>query len=274
MARLGTITNTAAYTSFGVFGGVSFWPGSLTIVAATPGMGKTSWGLAMVAEASQEGLGSALACYEHTEEELADRLRRQAAGKIYGAHPQQEDDLHTAEVEALLAAQGNAILLAVEYDETARALEDRLIHVEAFPKTGPALLVVDYLQRMPVVNRLGQMITDNTRAGEAAVALKAIAKKRGWAIVAISALEKETFTAHDIEALQRNPESALAYLLGDERVSYEADRVFVLYRTETLSCGCCHKGICVTAKNRNGRTEIVPFTFWGQRTYPFLGDAP
>ena len=69
-----------------------------------------------------------------------------------------------------------------------------------------------------------------------------------------------------MELLRTNPEQTLATLLGDERLVYEADRVFVLYRLETLPCGCCYRWARLTAKNRLGRTGVDEVLFWGQRT--------
>ena len=267
--RLNTIGTHTGYQVFGTFSAVptSFWRGSLTLVAAPPGVGKTSWALDMVADAAAQGIPAAIGCYEHTEQELAQRLRQQAAGKIFGPHPEDPNDIYDPAVERLLARAGNAVLLHLSSaTDTLRTYEDMLLHDEGFPADGPALVVLDYIQRAPVVNRMGQLITDDTRAGEAAAALKRMALEHGWGVVGISAMEKTSFTPSDLELLRTNPEQTLATLLGDERLVYEADRVFVLYRLETLPCGCCYRWARLTAKNRLGRTGVDEVLFWGQRT--------
>ena len=86
MTRAGTVTQSSPYKFFGTFGGVSFWPGSLTLLPASPGAGKTSLLLKMVFEAASVGIPSAIACYEHTEAEMKFRLRRQAQAIEAGAH--------------------------------------------------------------------------------------------------------------------------------------------------------------------------------------------
>jgi len=48
MTRAGTVTQSSPYQFFGTFGGVPFWPGSLTLLPASPGAGKTSLLLKMV----------------------------------------------------------------------------------------------------------------------------------------------------------------------------------------------------------------------------------
>ena len=275
MARLNTIQRTQAYEVFGTFSAVPFWRGSLTLIAAPPGVGKTSWALDMVADAAAQGFPAAIGCYEHSEDELADRLRRQAAGRRFGPHPADPEDRYSPEVEELLAQAGNAVLLHLDGEtDTLRLFEDLLLYDEGFPEHGPALVVLDYIQRAPVVNRMGQLVTDDTRAGEAAAALKRMALRHGWAVVGISAMEKPFFTTEDLERLRTQPDQALATLLGDERLVYEADRVFVLYRLEDLPCGCCYRWAWITAKNRLGRTGVRELTFWGQRTLPVLEETP
>lgn len=265
MPRIATVHDASAYAVFGVFAGVPFWPGGLTVVAGSPGVGKTSWGLRMLADAVRQGYPAALACYEHTPEELKARLRAQTAGRLYGPHRQAGEDATAVEQE--LAHLANGILLHLDSEmDTVRTVESLLLD-EGFPAHGPALLVFDYLQRAPVVNRMGAPVRDEYRAGEAAAALKRLALRRGWAVVAVSAVGKADFQHQDYT---RAPETALAALLGDERLPYAADRVYLLTRTGTLDCGCCHRWDCVTAKNRMGTTGVREMMFWGQRFYPFF----
>ena len=269
MARLNTVTGTNAYKVFGTFAGVPFWGGGLTLIAAPPGAGKTSWALEMVTEAAAQGFPAAIGCYEHTEDELASRIHRQAAGRVFGPHPRMDEEAEQRDPRVVrwIAEAGNAVLSSLNgATDTIRIYEDMLLRDEGFPARGEALVVLDYLQRAPVINRVGQLITDDTRAGEAAAALKRIAIRHNWAVVAISALEKQFFTTADLEHLRNNPEQALAALLGDERLPYEADRVFVLYKLETKPCGCCYRLAWLTAKNRLGTTGVREIEFWGQRT--------
>jgi predicted ATP-dependent serine protease len=76
MPRSGTLGNPQPYTPFGVFAGLSFWGGGATLLAAAPGIGKTSWLLRMIYEAACLHIPSAIGCYEHTPEELRFRGSR------------------------------------------------------------------------------------------------------------------------------------------------------------------------------------------------------
>ena len=74
MPRLGTLNTPNPYAFFGTFAGLPFWPGGLTLLAAAPGIGKTSWMLQINFAAAAHNIPSAMGCYEHTAEELRYRL--------------------------------------------------------------------------------------------------------------------------------------------------------------------------------------------------------
>jgi hypothetical protein len=256
MPRSGTLGNPQPYTPFGTFAGLPFWGGGLTLLAAAPGIGKTSWLLRMLYEAAASQIPAATGCYEHTPEELRYRLYLQVEAQVSGPH----DPAPARQVEAALARASEAVLLHLSYQEdTVRALEDMLLHDYGFPMYGPALLAVDYLNRVPVVGLTG-MLAEHGRSGEAAASLRALARHHGWAVIAAAALKSERFsTVEDLSAL-----------LGDERVPYEADRVLAVQRAgDLLPCGCVPLEV-VTLKDRTGPAGRWPMQFWGARFYPAL----
>jgi hypothetical protein len=269
--RVTAIGNPQPYQFFGTFAGLSFWPGGLSLLAAAPGIGKTSWLLRMVFEAARQGFPAALGCYEHTSEELKYRLHLQGEAATAGAHslsPAPE------QVEALLAQGGQAVLLALsDQDDTVRAIEETLIQDYNFPVRGPALLAMDYLQRVPVVGVTG-LVSEEKRGGEAAALLRALARRHGWAVIAASAMRAETFTLSSGKGFD------LSALLGDERIAYEPDRVLLVERKvvaplatiehkEAQPCGCTPLEVH-TLKDRTGPVRNWPMSFWGARFYPAL----
>lgn len=256
MPRSGTLGNPQPYTPFGLFAGLSFWGGGLTLLAAAPGIGKTSWLLRMLFESSSVHIPSAIGCYEHTPEELRYRLFLQAEAITNGPHGKAAYE----KVEHKLASASEAVLLSLNSQEdTIRALEDVLIHDYAFPVYGPALIAVDYLNRVPVIGLTG-MMNEEGRSGEAAASLREMARHHGWAVIAAAALKSQHFKdGEDLSAL-----------LGDERVPYEADRVLVVQRSgEVQQCGCAPLEV-ITLKDRTGPTRRWPMQFWGERFYPAL----
>ena len=256
MPRSGILGNPQPYTPFGVFAGLSFWGGGLTLLAAAPGIGKTSWLLRMLFESASIHIPSAIGCYEHTPEELRYRLFLQTEAMISGPHTQVAQE----KVEIALARASEAVLLTLNSrEDTVRALEDMLIHDYAFPVKGSALIAVDYLNRVPVVGLTG-MMHEEGRSGEAAAALREMARHHGWALIAAAALKSENFKDGD----------DLTALLGDERVPYEADRVLVVQRCgEVRECGCAPLEV-ITLKDRTGPPRRWPMQFWGKRFYPAL----
>lgn len=260
MPRSSAIGNPQPYEFFGTFAGITFWPGGLTLLGAAPGVGKTSWLLRIVGEAAEAGFPAAVGCYEHTPEELQYRLRLQAEATAGGAHgtPDERD------VERCLARGGEAVLLSLsDQEDTVRALEETLIQDFGFPVHGPAIVAVDYLQRVPVVGLTG-MLAEHVRAGEAAAALRALSRRHGWAVIAAAALEKGDFASDFSQG------EALRSLLGDERVPYEADRIYLARRMgPARSCGCVMLDV-QTAKDRTGPARQWEVDFWGARFYPAL----
>jgi len=256
MPRSGTLGNPQPYTPFGIFAGLSFWGGGLTLLAAAPGIGKTSWLLRILFESASVHIASAIGCYEHTPEELRYRLFLQVEAFTNGPHTQAAKE----KVEMALARASEAVLLSLNSQEdTVRALEDMLIHDYAFPVKGPALVAVDYLNRVPVIGLTGMMNEDG-RSGEAAAALREVALHHGWAVIAAAALKAESFNDGD----------DLSALLGDERVPYEADRILVVQRSGQIQpCGCVPLEV-ITLKDRTGPPLHWRMQFWGERFYPAL----
>jgi hypothetical protein len=260
VARASLIGNPQPYQFFGTFAGLPFWPGGLTLLAAAPGVGKTSWLLRAVFEASAADFPAALGCYEHTAEELKYRLRLQAEAAVAGPY-KDADEVH---VERLLASGSQTVLLALsDREDTLRAIEELLLEDFGFPEQGPALLAVDYLQRVPVVGLTGLVLEDQ-RSGEAAAGLRKLARRHGWAVMAACALRSEHFSnGVDLSALQ-----------GDERVSYEADRVLLVQRGGPVGEYGCVVLDVHTLKNRTGPARNWQLMFWGERFYPALsGDG-
>ena len=73
------------------------------------------------------------------------------------------------------------------------------------------------------------------------------------------------------DAIIASTNAAMAPLLGDERVTCEADRVLLVRRDEPLrECGCTILDV-TTLKDRSGPAKNWQLSFWGARFYPALG---
>lgn len=258
MTRIGVTGIPDPYHHFGTFAGLPFWGGGLTLLSAAPGIGKTSWMLRMLLNAAAVRVPSALGCYEHTEDELKFRLSKQAEAMVGGAHGR----VDRADVEDVLAQSANGILMALDdRKDTVRALEEALLKMYGFPEKGAALVLVDYLNRIPVVGLTGIQPVE-TRSGDAAIELREMAKRHGWAVLAAAALDAASFSGEKV--------FDLSDLFGDERVPYTADRVYVIARHgQPMQCGCVDLGVH-TLKDRTGPIRDWALQFWGERFYPAL----
>ena len=259
--RVATISGAdTPYVPFGTFASMAFWPGGLTLLAAEPGAGKTSWLLRMVYDAARNHFPAAIGCYEHTEQELKFRLQRQSAAAVAGPHGNPEQSA----IEQHLSMAGNAVLLELSsQDDTVRGIEERLLMDFSFPQYGPALVAVDYIQRVPVIGLTG-ILPEDIRAGEAAAKLRELGRKHGWAIIAATALRSDAFSTTSL---------GLGALLGDERLAYEADRIVFLSRADgnVMPCGCFTLKVS-TRKDRTGALKDWTMEFWGAHFYPAIGD--
>lgn len=211
-------------------------------------------------EAASERMPSAVGCYEHTEDELKYRLSRQAEAKIAGAH----GIAPKFKIEGVLASSAEGVLLALnDKTDTIRSFEESLLKLYGFPETGAALVLVDYLNRIPVVGLSGIQPVE-VRSGDAAIELREMAKRHGWAVLAAAALGAEAFT---------KPSGIydLSDLFGDERVPYTADRVYLIARNalSILPCDCMDLEVH-TLKDRTGPVRQFKMQFWGERFYPAL----
>ena len=103
-----------------------------------------------------------------------------------------------------------------------------------------------------------------TRSGDAAIELREMAKRHGWAVLAAAALDAESFA-------KESGVYDLSDLFGDERVPYTADRVYLISRdgTPTVACSCIDL-LVHTLKDRTGPVRQFGMQFWGERFYPAL----
>jgi replicative DNA helicase len=260
MARIASTGIPNPYHFFGTYAGLPFWGGGLTLLAAAPGIGKTSWMLRMLLEAASERVPSVIGCYEHTEDELKYRLSKQAEAKIAGAH----GPAVKIKIENILAKSAEGVLLALnDKSDTIRSLEESLMQLYGFPEKGYALVLVDYLNRVPVVGLSGIQPVD-VRSGDAAIELREMAKRHGWAVLAAAALDAESFA-------KESGTYDLSDLFGDERVPYTADRVYLISRDQASLWPCdCVDLVVHTLKDRTGPVREFKMQFWGERFYPAL----
>ena len=231
----------------------------LLLLAARPGMGKTSMALNVALSAAREsGKTVAIFSLEMSEHQLVQRMI-----SLWGKIPQEQ--LSTGR---LSKAEG------ARFFETADLLRTAPLFINETPaistlelrsqarrlkaEHGLGLIVVDYLQLMRSSRRTDSReleISDISRS------LKAIAKELDVPVVALSQLNRKVEERKDNRPM-------LSDLRESGAIEQDADIVIFLYRDEVYKPDTPKKGIAelIIGKHRNGRVGTVELAFLPQYT--------
>ena len=244
--------------------------GDLIILAARPGMGKTSFALNIATRvAMQQKVPVAIFSLEMTKEQLTNRILSSEAGI----------DSQAFRTGALRAEDWEYLALATEklhdapiyMDDTSgititemKAKIRRVNQDPARPNVG--LIVIDYLQLMTSGQRSEnrvQEISSITRN------LKIMAKEMNVPIIALSQLSR----AVEKQGNNSSHRPQLSDLRDSGSIEQDADCVLFLYRDSYYASqnpdGAevdADTAECIVAKNRHGETSTVPLGWDGAHT--------
>lgn len=242
--------------------------GDLALLAGPQGTGKTTMALQMARNVCVAGGEAVYVCYEHTPEQLVEKLlimelalhagptgpsydvvrRRVASGGVgftaaLRGLPGAEDGL-----EAFKEYSTRLTLVGARGDVT--GLED--VRALAVDCDGPPLVVVDYLQKVWA----GDLGDEDVRVARIATGLKDLALERSCPVLAVTAVDRVGLDARRIRA---------RHLKGSVTLAYEADVVLVLqdkfdvvarqHLVYDLTAAQDHHRwvVCTVEKNRHGR---------------------
>jgi replicative DNA helicase len=210
-----------------------FHPGELVLVGGRPGIGKTVAALQWARSCARTALDVLYVCYEHSPDALLGRLLALELGCL--ARPDEIGDLTTLRdltQEIALGAAPMRALTSTPLGEEAyghvASYGARLHLVEAGSSTGineiadlahrtdPALVIVDYLQK---VAQPGAIADDNERTTRIVEALKETAIRMQLPLVALAAADREGLTARRMR---------LHHLRGSTALAHEPDVVILL----------------------------------------------
>ena len=234
----------------------------LILLAARPGMGKTSFALNIARNVAVVGKKTvAFLSLEMTKEQLVSRLL--SAEALVGGTKLRTGDLKPEEWQRLIGAGDILKNTNIYLDDTPgitvpemKAKLRRLKHVD--------LVVIDYLQLMSTGRRDGnrvQEISELTRN------LKILAKEIDVPVICLSQLSRASEQRQD-----HRPQ--LSDLRDSGSIEQDADIVLFLYRegyydrengAETAQAAIDqNSGECIVAKNRHGETTIVKLHWQGE----------
>jgi replicative DNA helicase len=233
--------------------------GDLTIVAARPSMGKTSWVLNVAQTAAIEhNTPVAIFSLEMSKEQLVQRLLC-AEGRV-DSQRLRRGQLSADEYQRLAAAAGhlNTAPLWIDDSPGSTVLEMRAKARRLAAETDLGLLVIDYMQLMSGAARTESRVQE---VSEISRGLKALARELDVPVVALSQLSRAPEQRTD-----RRPQ--LSDLRESGSIEQDADLVMFLYRPEYYfgpvdkdGNSLEGKAELVVAKQRNGPTGTVDLFF-------------
>ena len=230
-----------------------FRPGNLIVLAARPGMGKTSLALNIAYQVAKKGSTSLFLSMEMPEQELADRLIAQA-GSVYlssvmdGKMEGESGDRIMCGVSVLdnipLVIDDQGALTLFEVASKARSVKR---------KYGLSLLILDYLQLMS-----GDGDNRNQQIEQITRGLKALAKELDIPIIALSQLSRKCE-----ERTNKRPMNS--DLRESGAIEQDADVILFVYRDEEYNPNSPDKGTAevIIGKNRQGQNGMVRMSYQG-----------
>ena len=235
-----------------------FQPSNLIVLAARPGVGKTSLALNIAHNIGTSGVASvAVFSLEMSKQEISERMLCSAA-RVPSHRLRSGDTLPSDDYYKLVTVGGELEKAPIFVDDTAgiNAFEVRARSRRLATKVDPplGLIIVDYLQLM-----MGDTRADNRQQEVANISrsLKQLARELSVPVLAVSQLNREVETRGD-----RRPQ--LSDLRESGAIEQDADLVIFIYEPKEEG----KKGIVAVdiAKHRNGPTGSARLGFVPQYT--------
>lgn len=221
--------------------GGGMWPGKVIVLAARPGVGKTSLAQQILLHAAEAGHTGLLLSQEMERMELVDRAVANL-GEI-GYSRLLNGKLSNPEWQRLGPAVDKLAALPFAIDDQA-ALTLHDIRTKAFAIKGLRLLAIDYVQLCAAPKGAPRNLTRNDVLTEISRGIKALAKDLGLTVLLLSQLNR------DVEK-RSSPEPTLADLRESGAIEQDADVIAFLWRMREYEA---HRLIaCSLPKNRQAK---------------------
>ncbi len=237
----------------------------LVIIAARPGMGKTSFALNIASNiAGKQKLPVAIFSLEMSNEQLTERILSSQAG--ISSNTLRTGDIQIAEWDIITNAIGQIADYPIYMDDTPNItvsdMKAKIRRLNQDPETPDVgVVIVDYIQLMSTGRRNDnrvQEISEITRN------LKIMAKELDVPIIALSQLSRSAE-----KGTGKDSRPQLSDLRDSGSIEQDADVVLFLYRDayynkdedadQTMA-------ECIIAKNRHGESGTIPLSWDGAHT--------
>ena len=241
--------------------------GHLIIIAARPGMGKTSLAQQIMENVAVQGRTVMFLSLEMSAHELAERSIARRSGVTMGAL--KTGKLSETEWESVINSAnefGKLPILVNDYGSDLKTLtaniEKDAAGLAGFDMPPLGLIVLDYLQ---LTSAKGS--NRNEEIGQVSGAMKRLARKLNVPIIALSQLSRKCE-----ERLDKRP--YMSDLRDSGNIEQDADLIAMIYRDEVYNSATAETGIAefLVQKNRHGAGGAVRLSWRGER-FEF-GDTP
>ncbi len=237
----------------------------LIVLAARPGMGKTSFALNIATNvASYQKIPVAIFSLEMSSEQLYERILSSRAGIT--SQNLRTGDIQLAQWDLISEATGQISDYPIYLDDTPNItvsdMKAKIRRINQNPETDNiGLVVVDYIQLMSTGRRSEnrvQEISEITRN------LKIMAKEMDVPVIALSQLSR---SAEKNSGRDNRPQ--LSDLRDSGSIEQDADVVLFLYREAYYNKSeeaDQTSALCIVAKNRHGENGDIPLSWDGAYT--------
>jgi replicative DNA helicase len=237
-----------------------FQPGNFIILAARPGMGKTSFALNMAVAAAERQEPIAFFSLEMSNNELVQRLI--CAEARLSMHDMRRGNIKAHQWEDIARAMGRLNELPIYLDDagglSVTEVRSRCRRLKS--TSGLGAVFIDYLQLLrPGV--LSKNANRNEELSEICRTLKVTAKDLGVPIIALAQLNRGVESRNDKRPM-------LSDLRDSGSLEQEADMVSFLFREGYYNKEAPEADVTefIIAKHRNGPTGMVRLRFQEQYT--------
>jgi replicative DNA helicase len=222
-------------------------PGTLTVVGARPGVGKSVMGLQLCLHVAQSGFGALFLSLEMPEQEVADRIVSALASVSYSkilSHSLEDNDW--ARIETAVDKLAGMALRIVDKPYMTLAAIRTLARSFARNSHGLGVLVVDYIQLMqPAETRTSRQ----EQVASFSRGLKLLAKELGVPVVTLAQLNRGSEQRTD-----KKP--TMSDLRESGSIEQDADHVMLLHRDDEDETRIGEIDVLLV-KNRGGRTGTI-----------------
>jgi len=235
--------------------------GSLSLLGARPAMGKTTFAVALAADAARRGIKTLFISIEMDKSEIAQKMLSHASG-IHFNRVLEGFSLEQSDWDSLLKAKsdyhdGWADNLAI--DDESSTPSEVLRSINWGINEGYKYIIIDHLHELVFDDRRSH-ISLQEAMGDYVKRLRNMSQRNNIAVLALCQLNRE------VE--KRSSKIPLPSDLGESgQLERVAHNVIMLYRDEVYNRASEHKGELdvVVAKARGGQTGIATMDFDGGR---------